>query len=324
MTMPSSALSRSRRIFVPCARPACRAGAGSFFPTLTSMSKLKKTSKTKLADDNLNAGSGKTIVQPNVNDNKLTSITEIREKTGTVAKNAPDPDEQRIRQAFVDKDWNEIKIADSWQIFKVMAEFVEGFEKLSKIGPCVSVFGSARTKPDNPYYKMAEEIASKLVRHGYGVITGGGPGIMEAGNKGARAEGGKSVGLNIELPFEQTHNIYIDNDKCINFDYFFVRKVMFVKYAQAFVGMPGGFGTIDELFEALTLVQTKKIGRFPIVLVGTAYWGGLFEWIKNVMLAEEHNISVEDLDLVQIVDDASSAVQIIDDFYKKYSLSPNF
>jgi uncharacterized protein (TIGR00730 family) len=288
------------------------------------MSKLKKTSKTKLADDNLNAGSGKTIVQPNVNDNKLTSITEIREKTGNTASSTPDPDEQRIRQAFVDKDWNEIKIADSWQIFKVMAEFVEGFEKMSKIGPCVSIFGSARTQPDNQYYKMAEEIASKLVRHGYGVITGGGPGIMEAGNKGARAEGGRSVGLNIELPFEQTHNIYIDNDKCINFDYFFVRKVMFVKYAQAFVGMPGGFGTLDELFEALTLIQTKKIGRFPIVLVGTAYWGGLFEWIKNVMLGDERNISVEDLDLVHLVDDASEAVQIIDDFYKKYSLSPNF
>ena len=171
---------------------------------------------------------------------------------------------------------------------------------------------------------MAEEIASKLVRHGYGVITGGGPGIMEAGNKGARAEGGRSVGLNIELPFEQTHNIYIDQDKCIDFDYFFVRKVMFVKYAQAFVGMPGGFGTIDELFEALTLIQTKKIGRFPIVLVGSAYWGGLFEWISNVMLAEEHNISAEDMNLVQIVDDASEAVKIIDDFYHKYSLSPNF
>ena len=288
------------------------------------MSKLKKTSKTKLSDEALNGGSGKTIVQPNVNDNKLRSITDLRDKNGAQPSTTPDPDEQRIRQAFVDKDWNEIKIADSWQIFKVMAEFVEGFEKMSKIGPCVSIFGSARTKPDNPYYKMAEEIASKLVRHGYGVITGGGPGIMEAGNKGARAEGGKSVGLNIELPFEQTHNPYIDSDKCIDFDYFFVRKVMFVKYAQAFVGMPGGFGTIDELFEALTLIQTKKIGRFPLVLVGSAYWGGLFDWIKNVMLAEEHNISPEDLDLVQLVDDASEAVKIIDDFYHKYSLSPNF
>ena len=162
------------------------------------------------------------------------------------------------------------------------------------------------------------------MRHGYGVITGGGPGIMEAGNKGAHAEGGKSVGLNIELPFEQQHNIYIDQDKIINFDYFFVRKVMFVKYAQAFVGMPGGFGTIDELFEALTLIQTKKIGRFPIVLVGTAYWKGLFEWIKEIMLTEENNISPEDLHLVQIVDSATDAVKIIDDFYHKYLLSPNF
>ena len=289
------------------------------------MSTLKKakTSKTKVSDDMLNAGSGKTIKQPNVNDDKLTSITEMRQTTNGQTALAID-DEQRLRKAFVDKDWNEIKIADSWQIFKVMAEFVEGFEKMSKIGPCVSIFGSARTKPDNPYYQLAEEIAAKLVRHGYGVITGGGPGIMEAGNKGARAEGGKSVGLNIELPFEQTHNIYIDQDKCINFDYFFVRKVMFVKYAQAFVGMPGGFGTLDELFEAMTLIQTKKISRFPIVLVGTAYWSGLFQWITEVMLHEEHNISVEDLALVQIVDDASEAVKIIDDFYHKYLLAPNF
>jgi uncharacterized protein (TIGR00730 family) len=182
------------------------------------------------------------------------------------------PEEQRIRQAFKDRDWNEIKIADSWAIFKVMAEFVTGFEKLGKIGPCVSIFGSARTKSDNPYYKMAEEIAAKLVRHGYGVITGGGPGIMEAGNKGAFEQGGKSVGLNIHLPFEQFHNVYIDPDKIITFDYFFVRKVMFVKYAQGFIVMPGGMGTLDELFEAITLIQTQKIGRFPIVLVGRSYW----------------------------------------------------
>ena len=285
--------------------------------------KKEKTSKTKVSDDLLNAGSGKTIKQPNVNDDKLTTITEMRQTTNGQTALAIE-DEQRLRKAFVDKDWNEIKIADSWQIFKVMAEFVEGFEKMSKIGPCVSIFGSARTKPDNPYYQLAEEIASKLVRHGYGVITGGGPGIMEAGNKGARAEGGKSVGLNIELPFEQNHNIYIDQDKCINFDYFFVRKVMFVKYAQAFVGMPGGFGTLDELFEAMTLIQTKKISRFPIVLVGSAYWNGLFQWIKDVMLHEEHNISAEDMNLVHIVDDASEAVKIIDDFYHKYLLSPNF
>ena len=291
---------------------------------MSKLTKTSKTSKTKLADETLNAGSGQTIKQPNINDNKLTTITEIDPLGSSVLEGLPDDEKHRLRKAFVDKDWNEIRIADSWQIFKVMAEFVEGFEKLSKIGPCVSIFGSARTKPDNPYYQMAEEIAAKLVRHGYGVITGGGPGIMEAGNKGARAEGGKSVGLNIELPFEQMHNIYIDPDKIINFDYFFVRKVMFVKYAQAFVGMPGGFGTLDELFEALTLIQTKKIGRFPIVLVGSAYWNGLFDWFKNVMLAEEHNISPEDLNLVQIVDTATEAVKIIDDFYHKYLLSPNF
>lgn len=229
-----------------------------------------------------------------------------------------------IRQAFAEYDWNEIKSSNSWAIFKVMSEFVEGFEKLAKIGPCVSIFGSARTKADHPYYKMAEEIASKLVRHGYGVITGGGPGIMEAGNKGAHKEGGKSVGLNIILPFEQFDNPYIDQDKLITFDHFFVRKVMFVKYAQGFIVMPGGFGTMDELFEALTLIQTKKIGRFPIVLVGSQYWSGLFDWIKNVMLTKEGNVNAEDLDLVNIVDTPSEAVKVIDDFYSKYLLSPNF
>ena len=276
--------------------------------------KKPKTSTTKVADDMLNAGSGKTIKQPNVNDDKLTSITEMRQTTNGQTALAIE-DEQRLRKAFVDKDWNEIKIADSWQIFKVMAEFVEGFEKMSKIGPCVSIFGSARTKPDNPYYQLAEEIASKLVRHGYGVITGGGPGIMEAGNKGARAEGGKSVGLNIELPFEQTHNIYIDQDKCIDFDYFFVRKVMFVKYAQAFVGMPGGFGTLDEIFEVLTLVQTKRIERVPIILFGKSFWEGLVEWIKTAMLEREHNINATDLNLFWVVDEPEEAVKIITEFY---------
>jgi uncharacterized protein (TIGR00730 family) len=234
------------------------------------------------------------------------------------------PEEQRIRQAFKDRDWNEIKIADSWAIFKVMAEFVTGFEKLGKIGPCVSIFGSARTKSDNPYYKMAEEIAAKLVRHGYGVITGGGPGIMEAGNKGAFEQGGKSVGLNIHLPFEQFHNVYIDPDKIITFDYFFVRKVMFVKYAQGFIVMPGGMGTLDELFEAITLIQTQKIGRFPIVLVGRSYWQGLMDWIEGVMLGQEKNISEEDLKLINIVDTPTDAVKVIDDFYSKYLLQPNF
>ena len=283
------------------------------------MTKLRKTSKTKLHDEVTNVGSGKTIIQPDINDSKATTVTEL-----TGSHPIATEEDIRIRQAFVDKDWNEIKIADSWQIFKVMSEFVEGFEKLSKIGPCVSIFGSARTKNNNPYYIMAEEIAAKLVRHGYGVITGGGPGIMEAGNKGARSEGGKSVGLNIELPFEQFNNIYIDSDKLINFDYFFVRKVMFVKYAQGFIVMPGGFGTLDELFEAITLIQTKKIGRFPIILVGRRYWQGLFDWIHDIMLTEESNISPEDLNLVSIVDTAEDAVKVIDDFYNKYLLSPNF
>lgn len=231
--------------------------------------------------------------------------------------------EERIRQAFKERDWNEIKSSDSWVIFKVMSEFVEGFEKLAKIGPCVSVFGSARTPRDHSHYKMAEEIAAKLVRHGYGVITGGGPGIMEAGNKGAHSEGGKSVGLNIVLPFEQFNNIYIDRDKLLTFDYFFVRKVMFIKYSQGFVVLPGGFGTMDEFFEALTLIQTNKIGRFPIVLVGKKYWTGLLDWIKNTIL-ENNYINEEDLELFSIVEDATEAVKVIDEFYSKYLLSPNF
>jgi uncharacterized protein (TIGR00730 family) len=205
-----------------------------------------------------------------------------------------------------------------------MAEFVEGFEKLAKIGPCVSIFGSARTKPDHEYYLLGEEIAQKLTRKGYGVITGGGPGIMEAGNKGARATGGKSVGLNIVLPFEQTHNPYIDLDKLMNFDYFFVRKVMFLKYAQGFVVLPGGFGTLDELFEALTLIQTKKVAQFPVVLVGSQFWTGLVDWIKEVMLKKEQNIHEEDLLLFSVVDTADDAVNAIIEFYEKYVLKPNF
>ena len=233
--------------------------------------------------------------------------------------------EERIRKAFKERDWNEIKSADSWAIFKVMAEFVEGFDKLAKIGPCVTIFGYARTPREHEYYKTAEEIAAKLVRHGYGVITGGGPGIMEAGNKGAHSEGGKSVGLNIQLPFEQFNNLYIDRDKLLNFDYFFVRKVMFVRYSQGFVVLPGGFGTLDEFFEALTLIQTNKIGSFPIVLVGKDYWGGLVDWIKSRLLQEDlHYISESDLDLFCMVDTATEAVKVIDEFYSKYLLSPNF
>ncbi|MEQ8338177.1 MAG: TIGR00730 family Rossman fold protein [Cyclobacteriaceae bacterium] len=231
--------------------------------------------------------------------------------------------DEKIVEAFKDKDWNEIKISDSWVIFKVMSEFVDGFEKLAKIGPCVSIFGSARTIKGEPYYQMTEEIAARLVKSGYGVITGGGPGIMEAANKGAHDQGGKSVGLNIDLPFEQESNVFIDRDKLISFDYFFVRKVMFVKYSQGFIVMPGGFGTLDELFEALTLIQTNKIGRFPIVLVGKQYWGGLIQWFKDV-LVKEKTVSPEDLDLFRLVDSAEEAVSVIDEFYSKYLLSPNF
>jgi uncharacterized protein (TIGR00730 family) len=235
-----------------------------------------------------------------------------------------DAEEERIRKAFKQKDWNDIKSNDSWVIFKVMAEFVEGFEKLSKIGPCVTIFGSARTKPNHPYYLAAERIAARLVEHGYGVITGGGPGIMEAGNKGAHSKGGTSVGLNIVLPFEQHENPYIDRDKMINFDYFFVRKVMFTKYSQGFVVMPGGLGTLDELFEAFTLIQTKKIGRFPIVLYGEQFWSGLMDWITEVLLEREANISPQDMDLVSIVNTPEEAVEVIDKFYSKYLLTPNF
>ncbi len=233
-------------------------------------------------------------------------------------------EEERIKKAFQKKDWPEIKVSDSWATFKIMAEFVEGFEKMSKIGPCVSIFGSARTKADTKYYDLAVEVAKKLVNAGFGVITGGGPGIMEAGNKGAFEAGGKSVGLNIELPFEQFHNRYIDRDKNINFDYFFVRKVMFVKYAQAFIAMPGGFGTLDELFESLTLIQTHKVAHFPVVLVGSEYWGGLLDWIKKTMCEQYHNLSPEDVDLIKLVDTADDAVNYILDYYADMSISPNF
>ncbi len=232
-------------------------------------------------------------------------------------------EDKKIREKFQQKTWNEIKTNDSWAIFKIMSEFVEGFERLSKIGPCVSIFGSARTKKNDKYYKLAENIAFELTQKGYGVVTGGGPGIMEAGNKGAQRGGGTSVGLNIDLPFEQHDNPYIDSDKSLDFAYFFVRKVMFVKYSQGFVVMPGGFGTMDELFESITLIQTKKIGKFPIVLVGKDYWSGLFEWIKTTLL-ESENISPNDLDLIAMVDDETEVLEVIDSFYKKYSLSPNF
>jgi len=233
-------------------------------------------------------------------------------------------DKERIEQVIKEKDWNEIKTNDSWAVFKIMSEFVEGYERMAKIGPCVSIFGSARTLPDHPYYKLAEDISYLLTQNKYGVITGGGPGIMEAANKGAKKGNGKSVGLNIDLPFEQKANIYIDHDKLINFDYFFVRKVMFVKYAQGFIVLPGGFGTLDETFEALTLIQTHKIGKFPVILVGSTFWKGLIDWMKEVLMDKEKTISPEDMNLLKIVDTPQEAVDEINNFYNNYKLKPNF
>lgn len=222
-----------------------------------------------------------------------------------------------------EKDWSELKGESSWRMFKIMSEFVDGFEKMEKFGPCISIFGSARTKADNPYYQQAEKIAAMLSKEGYGIITGGGPGIMEAGNKGAMQAGGKSVGLHIELEFEQDWNDYIDPDKLLMFKYFFARKVMFIRYAQAFVFMPGGFGTLDEIFETLTLIQTNKVDRVPIVFVGCEYWKGLFDWIKTTMLQKEGNISAKDLKLFEMTDDPARVVKIINAFYKKEELKPN-
>jgi len=222
------------------------------------------------------------------------------------------------------KKWNEIKTNDSWSIFKIMGEFVEGYEKLSAIGPCISIFGSARTIPEDKYYKLAEEIAAEIVDRGYGVITGGGPGIMEAANKGANKKNGKSVGLCIKLPFEDTNNKFIDKDKELNFDYFFVRKVMFVRYAQGFVVMPGGFGTLDEVFEAITLIQTHKVEKFPIILVSSEFWSGMLDWIKETLLKENNNISSKDLELIKIADTKEEVMDILEEFHNNYEFSPNF
>ena len=241
-----------------------------------------------------------------------------------MAANQYENEDHRIQDKLIHKTWTEIRTNDSWAIFKIMSEFVNGYESMARIGPCVTIFGSARTKPDDKYYLLAENIAYKISKAGYGVITGGGPGIMEAGNKGAHRGEGTSVGLNIELPFEQHFNPYIDKDKNLNFEYFFVRKVMFVKYSQGFVVMPGGFGTLDELFEAITLIQTKKIAKFPIILVGTEFWSGLLDWIKSVIIEKHHNANPEDLNLIKIVDTEDEIVDILDNFYKKYNLSPNF
>lgn len=234
-----------------------------------------------------------------------------------------DINETKLHNSFRQKTWDETITKDSWMVFKVMAEFVDGYEKLVKIGPCVSIFGSARLKPENKYYEMAVEIAEKITRLGFGIITGGGPGIMEAGNKGAFNANGKSIGLNIDLPFEQHFNPYINRSYSMNFDYFFVRKVMFIKYSQGFVVMPGGFGTLDELTEAITLIQTNKIGKFPIVLVGSEFWSGLLDWFKATLL-KEGMIAEDDLDLYRVVDTADEAVAHIKAFYDKYSVNVNF
>lgn len=233
-------------------------------------------------------------------------------------------DKNRIQKAFKDKRWPEIQSSNSWMTFKIMAEFVDGFERLARIGPCVSIFGSARTPEEDPHYSKAVEIAKRIAEGGFGIITGGGPGIMEAANKGAQLAKGKSVGLNIVLPFEQTLNAYVDKDKSIDFDYFFVRKVMFMKYAQGFVVLPGGFGTLDELFEALTLVQTNKQAKFPIVLVDKAFWSPLIDWIKTALLDQNNYISPEDMFLFHLVDSPEEAADIIFDFYTKFTLKPNF
>lgn len=235
-------------------------------------------------------------------------------------------EEFKKKRPYRQRNWTQVNASNSWSMFRIMSEFVDAYDKMDKIGPCISIFGSARTKSNHPYYAMAEQLAERLVEEGYGVITGGGPGIMEAGNKGAQNKDGKSVGLNIELPFEQGHNPYIDHDKLITHHYFFVRKVVFVKYAQGFVYLPGGFGTFDELFEVLTLVQTKKIERVPIVLMGKAFWAGLLDWIKSEVLNQQKNINESDLDLFLITDDIEEAIQYINSFYDEehHDLKPNF
>ena len=242
--------------------------------------------------------------------------------TKVVAGNELEID-QKIQSSFKEKTWDETITKDSWMVFKIMAEFVDGYERLAKIGPCVSIFGSARLEPESEYYNLAVDIAEKITEIGFGVITGGGPGIMEAGNKGAKKGGGKSIGLNIELPFEQHFNPFIDKGYSMDFDYFFVRKVMFIKYSQGFIVMPGGFGTLDELMEAMTLIQTDKIGKFPIVLVGSAFWSGLLDWFKTT-LVENGMIAEENLNLFRVVDTADDAVAHIKAFYDKYTVNVNF
>ncbi|HUV66531.1 MAG TPA: TIGR00730 family Rossman fold protein [Sedimentisphaerales bacterium] len=211
-------------------------------------------------------------------------------------------------------DISDNPVRDLWRIFRVMAEFTEGFEELAPVGPAVSIFGSARTRPDDKYYKLAEQTAAELVKAGFGVITGGGGGIMEAANKGAAEAGGQSIGLNIELPMEQVPNDY--QNMSLHFRYFFVRKVMFLKYAHGFIVFPGGYGTMDEFFESLVLIQTLKQASFPVILMCPEYWQGLITWIKDKMLAEHNYIDADDLDVFTMADDVQTAVKIILDFKK--------
>ena len=221
------------------------------------------------------------------------------------------------------KDWNNTITKDSWRILKYNAETVNGFETLIEVGPSISIFGSARTKPNDNYYKKTVEISSMISEMGFGVISGAGPGIMEAANKGAKLAKGKSIGLRINLPFEQFTNEYVDDEYLLKFDYFFVRKLMFQKYSQGFIVMPGGYGTLDELFNALTLIQTKKSKLFPIILVGKKHYGPLFDWIKDT-LAENKLISPEDIDLINLVEEKEEVKKILSDFYDNNNIDINF
>jgi len=233
--------------------------------------------------------------------------------------------DKRVIRKFEKKTWSEVKSKNSWQVFRIMAEFVEGFDALTQVGPSVTVFGSARTKPDDPYYEIAYDLGKLLAHEGLSVITGGGPGVMEATNKGAKEAGGASAGVGIELPFEASNNAYIDSDKNITFRYFFVRKLMFLKYSQAFVAFPGGLGTLDELFESLTLSQTGKTPKFPIILVGRDYWSGLVDWLQNRALAQGY-INADDLELFRVVDSAEEVMDSITGFFAKFrkEMVPNF
>ena len=222
------------------------------------------------------------------------------------------------------RSWSGKEGEPSGRLFRIMGEFAEGYEKLPRFGPCVSIFGSARVSAESPYYALAQRTSEILVQAGYGIITGGGPGIMEAGNKGAKQSGGRSVGLHILLKHEKDYNGYIDEDKLLTFRYFFTRKVMFIQYAQAFVYMPGGFGTMDELFEVLTLIQTGKISKKPLILMGVDYWSGLLKWIQEEMSFRNAYIAAEDLNLITVTDDPDMVVDTINRFYEAQELRPNF